>query len=332
MKSRRDQCDNGASKGAALEIDISVVVPVYKSEGTLRSLVKRLSDTFARLGVTSELVLVDDCSPDNGWNTMLALVKEKAHPHLRIFRLSRNFGQHYAISAGLDQTRGRWVVVMDCDLQDQPEEIEKLYKKAIEGYDIVLGSRRVRNDDLFKKISSRSFYWVLSRLTGVKHDPNIANYGIYSAQVVQAMRGFREQIRYFPVMVRWVGFKSTNVEIQHAERAIGETSYTFGKLFDLAIQVILAHSDRPLRLTMTLGLLLSLGSLFLAGLYFVMALAGKIVVAGWASVIISLFFLSGVIIFVLGIMALYLGKVFEQVKQRPLYIISESSETLNANP
>lgn len=305
-------------------VDISVVVPVYNSAGTLKLLAQRLTATFKKMQVSFEMVLIDDRSQDTSWETLQELQKSGEFPELRIFRLSRNFGQHYTISAGLDKTRGRWVVVMDCDLQDQPEEIEKLYTKAKSGFDIVLGSRVFRHDRFGKRLGSRFFYWVLSLLTGVKHDPAVANFGIYNHKVIESLRLVREQIRYFPVMIRWVGFNSTKIEIIHSERTIGETSYNFRKLLNLGLQVILAYSDYPLRLTVKLGILMSFGALMLALIYVYMALAGHIVVAGWASVMISLFFLSGVIIFVLGVLGLYIGKIFEQVKNRPLYLISES--------
>ncbi len=179
----------------------SVVVPVYGCRDCLDSLCEQLDLQLAALTEKYEIILVDDRSQDNSWETLQQLQKCGEFPELRIFRLSRNFGQHYAISAGLDQTRGCWVVVMDCDLQDQPEEIEKLYNQAQKGFDIVLGSRVFRQDSFMKRIGSRFFYFVLSVLTGVKHDPAVANFGIYNHKVIESIRQVREQIRYFPVMI-----------------------------------------------------------------------------------------------------------------------------------
>jgi glycosyltransferase involved in cell wall biosynthesis len=304
-------------------IDISVVVPVYRSSGTLRELVSRIDKAIASIPATYEIVLVEDCGPDDSWSVIESIVAQRTFP-VRAFKLSRNFGQHYAISAGLDHVRGNWTVVMDCDLQDVPEEIPNFYRAAMSGFDIVLGRRQFRKDPLLKKATSAVFYRLLSFLTGTEHDATIANFGIYSRRVIVAVCQLREQIRYFPVMVRWVGFKIGKIDVTHGDRTSGESSYNFFSRFDLAIQTILAYSDRPLRLTALLGIFMSITSLIFASAYLFLALTGRTTVVGWASVFISIWFLTGVVVFVLGVVGLYLGKVFEQVKSRPLYIISEN--------
>ena len=300
---------------------ISVVVPVYYGEATIEELARRAEAVVTKLGMSMELLLVNDASPDNSWGVIEKLHQENSA--VKGINFSRNFGQHYAISAGLANATGDWVVVMDCDLQDVPEEIEKLYDKAIEGYDVVLARRTARKDSFFKRFFSRSFYRVLSYLSGVKYDPRVANFGIYKRQVIDTINGLPEKNRYFPSMIKWVGFKQTGVEVKHSERAEGTSSYNFKKLLNLSLDIVLAYSDKPLRLAIKLGLLIT----FLALLFSVVLLyrwyIGVIEVAGYTSVILSIWFLSGIIIFVLGMVGLYIGKIFENVKDRPTYIIKD---------
>ena len=300
---------------------ISIISPVYKAEFIIDELVKRIVASIEPITNQFEIILVDDCGPDNSWQK----IEENAAKDKRVkgIKLSRNFGQHYAITAGLDNCNGDWVVVMDCDLQDQPEEIIKLYHKANEGYDIVLAQRIERKDSFLKKLGSSLFYKTLSYLTGSKQDASIANFGIYSKNVIDAIRTMRESIRYFPTMVKWVGFKKTAIEINHAERTIGSTSYNLKRLINLALDIILAYSDKPLRLTIKLGLMVSLSSFFFGIFYIVKWIIGDIQVLGYTSLILSICFFSGCIIAVLGIVGLYIGKIFEGVKNRPIYIIDK---------
>jgi len=235
---------------------ISIVSPVYRAEKMIPILVERIEKSIKKITNDYEIILVEDCGPDQSWDVIeqVAAVNQKVIG----IKLSKNFGQHYAITAGLDQAKGDWVVVMDCDLQDQPEEIEKLYKKALEGFDIVLARRYERKDNLFKYFFSMSFYRVLGYLTGTNHDESVANFGVYSRNVVEAVTSMRESIRYFPTMVKWVGFKSTKVNVEHDERLDGESSYNFKRLLNLALDIILAYSDKPIRLVIKSGLLISL--------------------------------------------------------------------------
>jgi len=300
---------------------ISVVVPVYYGEATIDELARRVEAVVKKLGMTMELLLVNDASPDNSWPVIKKLREEIAE--VKGINFSRNFGQHYAISAGLANATGDWVVVMDCDLQDVPEEIEKLYHKAREGYDVVLARRTARKDSFFKRFFSRTFYRVLSYLSGVKYDPRVANFGIYKREVIDTINALPEKNRYFPSMIKWVGYKQTGVEVRHSERAEGTSSYNFKKLLNLSLDIVLSYSDKPLRLAIKLGLLIT----FLALLFSVVLVyrwyIGDIEVVGYTSLILSIWLLSGIIIFVLGMVGLYIGKIFENVKDRPTYIIKE---------
>ncbi|PIV93347.1 MAG: glycosyltransferase [Flavobacteriaceae bacterium CG17_big_fil_post_rev_8_21_14_2_50_33_15] len=300
---------------------ISIISPVYNAENIIEILVNRITENVEKISSDFEIILVEDDGPDNSWNVIENIAK--INKKVIGIKLSRNFGQHYAITAGLDHAKGEWIIVMDCDLQDKPEEIKSLYDKAQEGYDIVLARRFNRNDNFLKKSFSKLFYGVLGYLTGSNQDASIANFGIYHRNVIKAVVSMKESIRYFPTMIKWVGFKSAKLDVQHDSRLEGETSYNFKKLTNLALDIILAYSDKPIRLLIKFGIIVTFSSVLIA-IYFVFQwLSGEIIVMGYTSLIISIWLLSGIIISTLGIIGLYVGKTFEGVKNRPIYIIKK---------
>lgn len=299
---------------------ISVVTPVYGCKTCLAELYLRLKNTLEYITHDFEIILVNDASPDGAWQTIVELAARDTR--IKGINLSRNFGQHYAITAGLDHAQGEWVVVMDCDLQDQPEEIVKLYNKALGGFDVVLAQRIVRYDSWSKRLGSKLFYRILGYLTGTEQDASIANFGIFNTKVIHAIRSMGDYNRYFPTMVRWVGFRTCKLPVQHAMRTAGASSYSLKKLLHLSLDVILSFSDKPLRLTVKLGFAISVIAFMFALYNLFLYLHGDIEVAGFTSLIISIWFLSGLIISIMGIVGLYIGKTFDKVKQRPAYIIS----------
>lgn len=301
---------------------ISIISPVYRAEKILPTLLAEIDKVMSKIGTAHEIILVDDRSPDQSWEMMKSLTTK--HSNLKIFRLSRNFGQHATIMAGLSKTSGDWVVVMDCDMQDQPKEIEKLYQKALEGYDVVLARRVQRKDSFSKKLSSRLFYKVFNYLAGIEINQEIANFGIYKKKVVDSVLSVNDQIKFFPLFVNWVGFKTTMVSVEHASREEGETSYSFSKLISLAFNVIVSFSDKPLKIFAGFGLFLSGLSLLMGVFYTVLYFLEKITEPGFTSLILSIWFLSGAIISCIGIVGIYLGKTFNQTKNRPVFIIDES--------
>lgn len=303
-------------------IEFSIVSPVYGCKTCLIELHARLKQVLEQIGGSYEIIFVNDNSPDGAWDVISMLAKN--NDRVKAINLSRNFGQHYAIAAGLNVCKGNWVIVMDCDLQDMPEEIVKLYNKTKEGYDVVFGRRSERQDNFLKVIGSRLFYKTLGYLTATKQDSAIANFGIYNHKVIHAINSMGDSMRYFPTMVRWVGFKQSSINIDHAERTNGKTSYSFNKLLHLGLDVILAFSDKPLRLTVKLGLTISAFSLLFVIIYLTRYFLNDISVAGWTSLILSVWMLSGIIIFLIGIVGLYIGKTFENVKQRPRFIIRDT--------
>lgn len=300
---------------------MSIVSPVYKAQRTIPVLIERIELALSGLGLDYEIILVDDGCPENSWSTIEQVCQQ--NKSVIGLKLSRNFGQHHAITAGLDKSRGDWVVVMDCDLQDRPEEIPILLKKALEGFDIVLARRNNRQDSIIKKMQSKLFYKVYTYLSGVKHDGTVANFGIYSSKVIKTINSMREPMRAFPPMIQWVGFNHTTVDVVHACREDGKSTYTISKLINLALDIAISYSDKPMRLTIKTGLFISVSSIFFSLFTLVKYLRGQIVVEGYASLIISVWFLSGLSIFFLGIIGLYIGKIFDGIKNRPLYIITK---------
>lgn len=298
-------------------LEISIVSPVYQAEEIVPHLVKEITVAVEAITHLYEIILVDDRSDDGSWT---AIKKEcKNNKKIKGLRLSRNFGQHSAITAGLKFTKGNWIIVMDCDLQDRPDQISTLYNEALKGFDIVYARRRARKDSKIKKI-----YSVFSYLTDTTQDATIANFGIYNKKVIDAVLCMNDNMRYFPAMVQWVGFRSTSVDVVHASRAQGNSTYSLGKMSRLAINNIISFSDKPLKLVAQAGLVLSGVSFAIGLLYFIGYLLGAIKIAGYASVIISIWLTAGINIFVLGIVGIYVGKAFEKIKGRPVYVVDEA--------
>lgn len=292
-------------------------------EHVLQELCERVEMTLKPFGKHFELILVEDASPDGSWTEIEKLSLK--YDFVKGIKLSRNFGQHYAITAGLDHSKGEWVIVMDCDLQDKPEEIPNLYMKALEGFDVVLALRENRKDGFFKKLSSKVFYRTLAWLTGSKQDERIANFGIYHRNVINEIIGMRESIRFFPTMVKWVGFRQTNIAVEHDANGDRKSSYSLGKLLDLGLDIMLAYSDKPVRITVKLGFIIAFSGFLFAIFTLYKYLTGTIIVAGYASLIISIWVLTGIVLITLGMVGLYVGKTFEGVKGRPIYIIEKKT-------
>ncbi len=302
-------------------VDLSFVSPVYRGEALVEDLVNEIRNNASLAGLSFEIILVEDGSPDASWQAI-----ERAadtYPEVIGIKLSRNFGQHYAITAGLAQCRGEWVVVLDCDLQDRPDQFARLYEQTQHGYKVILARRVERTDNWLKRLSSRIFYKVFGYLTDTKQDASIANYGIYHASVVRSILAMKDKIRYFPTMSQWVGFPTIAVDVEHGSRNSGKSSYTLRSLFRLASNNIIAFSDKPLRLTIFFGFWISLISAIFGVVMLARYLMGQVTVLGYTSLIISIWFIGGLIMFVLGVIGLYIGKAYDQVKDRPTYIIED---------
>lgn len=309
--------------------DISIVVPVYGAEGTLVKLYERVAAAVAKIPASFELIFIDDCGPGYPWR----LINEMAQRDPRIIglKLSRNFGQHSAIMAGVEIACGNWLVVMDCDLQDQPEEIPHLWAKAQEGFDVVFGRRVERQDGLLKRLSSRAFVRFFAYMTDQKRDATQANFGIYSRKVVDIVKTLPEQPRVFPLLVRWTGFRIAAIDIAHGKRVEGKSSYNFSRKVSLATDILVSYSDKPLKICIQFGFFMAFTAFCFGIWLFIRYFLFDYTPAGWTSVMVSLFFLSGILLFGMGILGIYIGRIFNQVKGRPLYVVKDRTQFLGGD-
>jgi len=300
----------------------SVVVPVFGSPESLEELHNRISAVFAKMGRDFELLLVNDACPKGSWGVIERLAEKDSR--VVGINLSRNFSQHRAILAGLDNARGSDVVVMDCDLQDQPEAIELLYQKYNEGFDAVIALRENRKDGYFKKLGSKLFTRFFNVMTDCNLGEHEINFSLISRKVLLSLRKLRDQNAFYLLNLHWVGFNTAYVSVQHSERRHGASSYSLHALIRLALSSIIAHSNRPLKLMVSLGFFLAL----VAFLYGVWLIGGyfffDIPLAGWTSIMVSLYFLFGILFANLGIVGLYIGRCFEEIKERPLYLVKST--------
>ena len=302
---------------------ISVVSPVYRAEGCVAELCSRLIASLSRITDDFEIVLVEDRSPDSSWSAIRS--EAEKDPRVRGIRLARNFGQHRAITAGLDMADGDWVVVMDCDLQDPPEEIPRLYAKAQEGYEVVVAQFNERVGTTFRYRFSRLFWKGLSWLAGITFDHRVGNFRIMSRRVVENFREYREQLRFLGGIVSLMGFTSTSLAVRRDARFAGETSYSFRKLLSIAVQIAIAYSDKPLKLSVIGGLVIAGLAIVVGLLTLILGAAGIFAVSGWASVIFSVYLVGGLIIANLGVVGYYIGKIFDETKRRPLYVVESTT-------
>ena len=303
---------------------LSVVAPVYKSEAIVPEFVHRVCAAASKTTRDFELLLIEDGGPDDSW---AAIVHEcQQDPRVKGIQLSRNFGQQSAITAGLAHARGRYVVVMDSDLQDDPDYIPDLYRKALEGFDIVFARKRIRRFGLWRNLSTRLYYALFRWLASVDYDAHIGAYSIVSRRVVEAFLQFGDYRRGYVIVLNWLGFRRSHVDVEHRERPIGRSSYTTWQLLGHALTIAVAYSDKPLRMSIYFGLALStlsfLLGIWLASRYFT-SNVGQMAL-GWTSLIISNLFLSGLLLVSLVVVGLYIGRIFEQVKQRPIFVVRET--------
>ena len=301
---------------------LSVVVPTYGCAACLGELYRRLVEVLTTTVPTFEIIFVCDGSPDECWS----VVQELAAKDTRVVgvEFSRNFGQHTAILAGTDYARGETMVVMDCDLQHDPASIPRMLETLRQGYDVVMTRRVNRKDALWKRLTSRVFVAARNWLSGVDLDPGISNFSIVDRKVIVALRSMRERSRSYAYFLAWLGFKTAIIDVDHHERFAGESSYSMFRLIRHASESIVAASDLPLRLSIRAGLFMSgfaaLWAVWLIIRYFWIATPPE----GWTSVMVALFFLSGLVLFNMGVVGLYVGRIFEESKRRPLYVVRDS--------
>lgn len=302
-------------------MDISVVIPVYGCRAALPELHRRLCESLEQIVDTFEIILVDDCCPQNSWEE----IKKLCEKDKRVvgMHMSRNFGQIKAITAGLDKSRGDWIVVMDCDLQDRPESIIELYNKAQEGYDVVFARREGRVDSAITKFLSRSFYKVYDYFTDGTFDSSICNFSISKRKVIDAYCRMREQNRAYTMFIRWLGFNQTAINLKADARYEGESSYNMKKKLKMAFEIITSQSNKPLMISVKAGFAIAVIALIYIIYVIVRALVVGDTLAGWPSLIGSVYLMGGILLCALGVVGIYVGNIFNEAKNRPIYVISE---------
>jgi polyisoprenyl-phosphate glycosyltransferase len=302
-------------------VEVSVVVPVYGCRESLPELHRRTSDALRSLGVPYEIVLVDDCDRQNSWQVVSDIALADAA--VRAYRLSRNFGQHAAITAGLAQCRGRWAVVMDCDLQDPPESIPLLYAKAREGFDVVLGRRQRKGHSPFRRAASR-LYFTLMNVVGTKQTEGpFGSFSIISRKVIESLLRIQDVDRHYIFILNWLGFDTAVIEYVHADRHSGESAYSLRQLIRHAVNGMFFQTTVLLRWIVYVGFWVSAAGFGLAVWYVYLYLVQGLL-PGFTSLAVLILLIGGFIIMSTGVAGLYIGKVFDQVKGRPLYVIDKS--------
>ncbi len=304
-------------------IEISVVVPLYNEEENIDYLFTRLLSVLDKLKTSYEIVCVNDGSKDN---TLKQLIEHhQENPVIKVINLSRNFGKEIALTAGIDYANGAAIVPIDADLQDPPELIEELVAKWREGYDVVYATRRSRQGETWlKRFTADAFYKTIGKMTSITIPPNTGDFRLLDRKVVEAIKKIPERTRFMKGLFAWVGYKQTSVMFDREPRAAGTTTWNYWKLWNFAIDGITSFSFVPLKIWSYIGLFISFISLLYASFLVIRTLILGIDVPGYASLMVAVLFFGGIQLITLGVIGEYLGRVYEEVKGRPLYFVRES--------
>ncbi len=305
---------------------ISVIVPVFNETAVIDVFYQRLNAVLDAMSerYNREVIFVDDGSSDGSFERLSELAD--ADPTIRVVKFSRNFGHQVAITAGIDTATGDAVVVIDADLQDPPEVIERFVEKWEQGYDVVYGVREKRDgESRLKLLTAAAFYRILKGIIKIDIPVDVGDFRLMSRRVAERFRELRERDRFVRGLVSWVGFKQTGVEYSRDKRYAGETKYPYRKMLKFAFDGITSFSSIPLKLATWLGYLTSLFA-FLYGLSVFIQKAVGYTVQGWATIMVGMLFLGGVQLICLGIMGEYIGRIFNEIKHRPMYVIEELYE------
>jgi glycosyltransferase involved in cell wall biosynthesis len=305
------------------DVELSVVVPVYNEEQNLDYLFERLTSVLNRLNMTYEIVCVNDGSRDN---TIERLIEHhQQNPAIKVVNLSRNYGKEIALSAGLDYTCGDAVVPIDADLQDPPELIADLVAKWREGYDVVLATRRSRQGESWiKRLTANAFYRIIDRISHVPIPRDTGDFRLIDRRVVDAIKQLPERNRFMKGLFAWVGFKQTSILYDRPSRYKGETTWNYWRLWNFALDGITSFSFIPLKVWSYIGLLVAIPAFFYASFLVIRTVLFGVDLPGYASIMVAVLFLGGVQLVSLGVLGEYLGRVYEEVKGRPLYLVRES--------
>ncbi|KAB7613506.1 glycosyltransferase family 2 protein [Amylibacter sp. SFDW26] len=309
----------------------SFVIPFMNEEDVLPLLIKRLRRVIDDLDASAEVIFVDDGSKDKSAAIIAKAIN--ANPEMKLIRLSRNFGHQIAVTAGLNKASGEAIIIMDADLQDPPEVVHELIASWKEGNEIVHAQRNRRQGETwFKKKSAMVFYSILKRLSSIDIPRDVGDFRLIDAKVLNAFRQMPERDRFLRGMFSWVGFKQSIVRFDRDEREAGVTKYPLGKMMKLAIDGLVGFSDAPLRLALWMGVLVSVGAISYGLYILIIAMFTDQLVAGWASTVVILSFLSGMNLLISGVIGLYVGRIHNEAKQRPLYFVLEEVEAVIPTP
>jgi len=302
--------------------ELSIVIPVYNEAENLAYLFERLLTVLDRLGQSYEVVCVNDGSRDQTLNQLV--LYHQQNPHIKVIDLSRNFGKEIALTAGIDYAQGRAVIPIDADLQDPPELIIDLVAKWQDGFDIVYATRRSRSGETWlKQLTAKAFYRTLGKMTQIEIPANTGDFRLMDRRVIEALKKLPERTRFMKGLFAWVGYRQTAIFFDREPRFQGQTKWNYWKLWNFALDGIFSFSLVPLKVWSYLGLGISLISLLYASYLVVRTLILGIDVPGYASLMVAILFLGGIQLISLGVMGEYLGRVYEEVKARPLYLVRE---------
>jgi dolichol-phosphate mannosyltransferase len=310
---------------------LTIIVPIFNEEGSMPELYRRVVSVLDRAATSWELILVDDGSTDGSAQAIESLARKDRRVRPVLF--ARNFGHQIAVTAGLDHARGEAVVIIDADLQDPPELIPDLVRRWKEGYEVVYAVRTERvGESWFKTATASLFYRMIARITDVHIPLDTGDFRLLDRKVVDALRHMRERHRFLRGMAAWVGFRQVGVPYKREARFAGETKYPFRKMFRLAINAVTSFSYFPLQIATYLGFLCAGASALAIGVVIIMRLSGSQAFLGQASTLIAVLFLGGIQLISLGILGEYLGRVYDEVKGRPLYVLRASPEDGGESP
>lgn len=300
--------------------DLTVVIPVYNEEENLLPLFGRLTEVLTGTGLRYELLFVDDGSSDGSVKLMHSFAGQDRR--VVVVELARNFGHQIAVSAGLDFSRGRGVIVMDADLQDPPEVLPQFIARWQDGYDVVYAVRERRKESWLKRAAYSSFYRILRKAANVEIPLDAGDFCIMDQKVVDLLRNMPERTRFVRGMRSWVGLRQTGLPYVRGARCAGQPKYTFGRLMILALDGLISFSHLPLRVASLLGIAISLASFVLAAFYFVKKVTLGLSPPGFATLVVAILFFAGIQLLTIGVMGEYIGRIFDEVKRRPLYVVS----------
>lgn len=302
------------------KLNYSIVVPIFNEAGNINELYRRVSKEMQKTGHDFEFIFVNDGSSDNSLEILEAL--NKTDKRVKTVSLSRNFGQQAAVSAGLENASGDIVATIDADLQDPPELLPAFFAKIDQGFDVVYGVSKTRKDPIIRKLLFNLYYLVMDRLSSYPLPKHVGIFAVMRRPVVETLLSVSEHNRWLPALRSWVGFKQTGIEYEKPKRFSGKPPQTFGKLFTMGLDALFSFSYIPLRLATFLGILVTILAFFIGLDVVYQKYFAHTAITGWSGPMLSIVIIGGAQLIILGIIGEYLGRIYDEVKRRPYYVVS----------